>query len=306
VVLMVLLETIINSSGPLAITFRESLEAALIIGIIAAYLKKTGRGDLNRYLFIGVSAAIIASVSIGGVVITIFGGLSGVSEKLFEGLASILATIVLTYMIFWMAKNSRKIKGELENRISTTVSSGYVLGISAIAFVTVIREGLETVLFLTAFAVQDLTSTILGLVIGIASALLLSFALFKSTYRLNLKVFFKYTSIILLIFGAGLIGYGTHELIEAAELSNIELGFLSTSAYDINPVDTSHTLHEKGLIGSLMKSLVGYDGNPEWLRVFVYLGYWLLIGGYLLNSYNFFKIKKRSLQEKQIIISETI
>lgn len=304
-VLMFSFETIFNSTGPMVITFRESLEAALIIGIIAAYLKKTERGDLTRYLFIGVSAALIASISLGGLAIIIFGGLSGISEKLFEGLSSILATIVLTYMIFWMAKNSRKIKGDLETRISTTVNSGYVFGISVLAFITVIREGLETVLFLTAFAVQDLISTLLGLIIGVSSVLVISFALFKSTYRLNLKIFFKYTSIILLIFGAGLIGYGTHELIEAAELSNIELGFLSESAFDINPTDNSNIFHEKGLIGSLMKSLVGYDGNPEWLRVFVYSGYWVLIGGYLLNSYNFLRISN-SLQKEKIIISERI
>ena len=285
---MELIETIINSAAPLLITFREALEAALIVGILAAYLRKIGRQDLYKYLLVGVIGAIITSIIVGGATVYVYGGLSGVSEKIFEGSASILATIVLTYMIFWMAGNARRIRGELEEKINTTVSKGYVYGIALLAFVAVAREGLETVLFLTAFAVQDFSATLIGLILGITIVVGLSFLMMRGVYRLDIQRFFKYTSVILLVFAAGLLGYGVHELVEAAEGSGIEVGPLAASAFDINPPDIENIFHEKGFIGSILKALVGYDGNPEWIRVIVYLGYWITIGGFLLRSYSFF------------------
>ncbi len=292
------IETLINSAAPLLITFREALEAALIIAILAAYLKKIGREDLNRYLLIGVFAAVIASIITGGVAAYIYGGLSGVSEKLFEGSASILATIVLTYMIFWMAGNARRIRGELEEKVHTTVTRGHVYGISILAFIAVAREGLETVLFLTAFAVQDFAATLVGLIIGVTVVVGLSFLMMKGAYRLDIQKFFKYTSVILLVFAAGLFGYGVHELIEAAEGSGVEIGPLAAHAFDINPPDQENIFHEKGVIGSILKALVGYDGNPEWLRVIVYLGYWVVIGGYLIRSYGIFGARQSAQPER--------
>jgi len=117
----------------------------------------------------------------------------------------------------------------------------------------------------------------------------LSFALMKGTVDLEISKFFKVTSIMLLIFGAGLAGYGVHELIEAGEHSGMDFGFFGEKPYDINPEltpDGSYpALHEKGIIGSILKALVGYDGNPEWLRIIVYLGYWIVIGTYLYKQY---------------------
>lgn len=284
---MDIIELILNSSAPLLITFREALEAALIVGILTAYLRKIGRRDLNKYIVIGVIAAVIISIIIGGLAVYVYGGLSGVSEKLFEGFTSILATIVLTFMIFWMAKNANRIRGDLEEKIQTSVSRGYVYGISLLAFVAVVREGFETVIFLTAYATQDFSATLLGLIIGVSLVLGISFLMMNGIYRLDLQKFFKYTSVILLIFAAGLFGYGVHELIEAAEVSGIEIGPLASTAFDINPIDSENLFHEKGVIGSIMKALIGYDGNPEWLRVIVYISYWIIIGSYLVKTYNF-------------------
>lgn len=279
------IEILVNSSAPLLITFREALEAALIVSILAAYLKKIGRGDLNRHLLTGVFAAIIVSVVAGGAVAYVYGGLSGVSAQLFEGSASILATVVLTYMIFWMARNARRIRGELEEKVHASVSRGYVFGIVALAFVAVVREGIETVLFLTAFAVQDFTATLTGIIVGVMVVVGLSFLMMRGAYRLDLQKFFRYTSVLLLIFAAGLLGYGIHEMIEAAEGSGVEIGILAAHAFDINPADKQNLFHEKGAVGSVLKALVGYDGNPEWLRVIAYVGYWVVIGSYLARFY---------------------
>ncbi len=110
----------------------------------------------------------------------------------------------------------------------------------------------------------------------------------RGTRRLDIGSFFRYTSVLLLVFAAGLAGYGVHELIEAGEGVGLDFGVLGEPAFDVNPpVNPSGgfpPLHEKGLVGSILKALVGYDGNPEWLRVAVYLGYWLVVGYYLYRK----------------------
>lgn len=277
------------------ITFREALEAALIVSILLAYLRKIDREDLNKYLYLGTGVAILSSVLLGWVVLTVYGGLPPGVDKIFEGVASITATIVLTYMIFWMAKNSRKIRNELQKKIDIAVTKGNVLSLSTLAFVSVFREGLETVLFLTALAAVDISGTLIGTFLGTGTVLVLAFLMMKGVYKMNLQKFFKYTSLILVVLAAGLLGYGVHELIEAGLLPPI-----IDHVWDINPPSITHPLHEKGAIGSLLKALVGYDGNPELLRLIVYVGYWLVIGYYLLKTYapNYLPWNRRKVSEE--------
>jgi high-affinity iron transporter len=271
------------------ITFREALEAALIVTIMITYLRKIGKEDLNKYTYLGTGAALVMSMVAGVVLQVFYGGLGKVASELFEGVASLSAVVVLTSMIFWMTKHSKEIKGEMETRINQAVTQNELYGITALAFVAVAREGLETVLFLSATFAQDSVGTMVGAALGIAVVLGLSFALMKGTVDLEIGKFFKVTSIMLLIFGAGLAGYGVHELIEAGEHSGMDFGFFGDKPFDINPAvnadGTYPALHEKGIVGSIFKALVGYDGNPEWLRIIVYLGYWLVIGTYVYKQY---------------------
>lgn len=268
------------------ITFRESLEAILIITILIAYLARINRRDLHRYVWIGAVVAVVISVVIGLVVATIYGSFTGVSENLFEGTASILATVVLTYMVFWMAKNARKIRGEVEEKIDIAINRESLWGIGILSFIAVAREGIETILFLTAIAASDPGGAAIGAIGGIALAMLLAVLLMKGMYRLDIRKFFKVTSILLIVFAAGLLGYGVHEFIEAAEIWGVDLGILAQPAFNINPSDIAHPLHEKGLIGSVLKTLIGYDGNPEILRIVAYLSYWLAIGTYWLKNFS--------------------
>ena len=271
------------------ITFREALEAALIVTIMITYLRKIGKEDLNKYTYLGTGAAIGMSLVVGVILQVFYGGLGKVASELFEGVASLTAVAVLTVMIFWMTSHSNEIKGGIEVKINQTVTQGELYGITTLAFVAVAREGLETILFLSATFVQDQAGTLLGAALGILVVLGLSFTLMKGTVDLEIGKFFKVTSIMLLVFGAGLAGYGVHELIEAGEHSGMDFGLLGEKPYDINPAlnpDGSYpALHEKGIIGSILKALVGYDGNPEWLRIIVYLGYWIVIGTYLYKQY---------------------
>ncbi len=266
------------------ITFREALEAALIVGIVAAYLKKVGHSEATRYLYLGTGLAGGLSVAFALILQALYGGLVGAYESLFEGLTALAATVFLTYMIFRMARNARKYKGELERRLELALTSGQLLGVAAIAFIAVFREGIETVLFLTAIFFIDPSGTTIGILFGIGAVTLVALAIMKSSYRLNLESFFKYTSIILLVFAAGLVSFAAHELAETADAVGINLGILGRQAFNINVAPTS-MFNEGGTLGSLMSTLFGYTLSPEWIRLAVYFGYWLVIGGYLLYSY---------------------
>jgi len=271
------------------LTFREALEASLIVVIVASYLKKIGKQSLNKYLIEGVTAAIAASAVLGAAVLTFYGGLSGVSAEIFEGVTSLTAVAVLTYMIFWMTSHSATMKAELEKKVEAAVSKKQLFGIVSLSFVAVLREGLETVLFMSTLAATDAVGTILGILVATVVVIFLATMLMKGIHRLNIKRFFQVTSLILVIFAAGLVGNGVHELTEASESLSIRLGVLGESAFNINPPPnadgTYPPLHEKGIVGAIFATLIGYDGNPEWLRIIVYLGYWLIIGTYILWLY---------------------
>ncbi|MCW4048573.1 MAG: FTR1 family protein [Candidatus Bathyarchaeota archaeon] len=279
-------ETILPS---FIITFREALEAALLVTIMVTYLNKIGKKQLTKYAYAGTFMALVVSIVIGIAVQTLYGGMDKVTAEIFEGVASLTAVAVLTSMILWMTEHSKEIKGNLEGKIEYSVTQGELYGIASLAFVAVFREGLETVLFLSATFLQDSAGTIVGIILGASVVLILSILLMRGTVNLEISKFFKVTSILLVVFGAGLAGYGVHELIEAGENSGMDLGVLSEKPYDINPPlnpDGSYPLlHENGIVGSVFKALMGYDGNPEWLRIIVYVGYWAVIGTYLLRKY---------------------
>ncbi|MCX9089198.1 MAG: FTR1 family protein [Candidatus Methanoperedens sp.] len=266
------------------ITFREGLEAALIIGIIAAYVAKLGRKDLNRYINIGIISALVASLAVAFLFKVVYGELQGTAEQLFEGAAALTAAIVLTYMIFWMAQNSKQIKGEVQEKIDLSISKGQMFGIAALSFVAVFREGVETVLFLGTLAIQSPADTIAGFILGLALVIVLSFIMFKGIYRLDVSRFFRYTSILLILFSAGLAATAVHEFNEAGIIPEIV-----EHIWDINPPlnpDGSYPpLHENGLIGGSLKALIGYNGNPSLTEVMAYIGYWIIIGLFVYRSY---------------------
>jgi len=266
------------------ITFREALEAALIIGIIAAYVAKLGRKDLNRYINIGIVCALFASVAVALVFKVVYGELQGIAEQLFEGAAALAAAIVLTYMIFWMAHNSKEIKGDVQKKIDLSISKGQMLGIATLSFVAVFREGVETVLFLGTLAIQSPVDTIIGFIIGLLVVIVLSFILFKGIYRLDVSKFFRYTSVLLILFSAGLVATSVHEFNEAGIIPEIV-----EHVWDVNPAqnpDGSYPiLHDNGLVGGSLKALIGYNGNPSLTEVMAYIGYWIIIGIFVYRTY---------------------
>jgi high-affinity iron transporter len=262
--------------GQYLITFRETLEAALITAIILAYLIRTDREHLKRFVWYGVYLAVIFSLILGAIIWVVYGNLSKPSQVLFEGVAAIIAVVVLTSMIFWMSTKGKEIKKEVEGRLGGMVTKGMVFGLVGLALVLVFREGLETVLFLTPFLVTDAGGTIAGAVLGILGAFVLSYFIFRVGMKINLHRFFYYSSILLILLAAGLAGYGTHELIEYGQLTGGEAGWFGSTAYALD-ISSDSVLHHKGAIGSVFAVMFGYTVKAEWGRVLIHLGYLLVV-----------------------------
>lgn len=252
----------------LLITLREGLEAALIVGIVMGYLKKTGYLDRRRYAWVGVLVAVAASVGLAFSFQQVGVELEGRLEQVFEGTTMFLAVIVLTWMIFWMRYQARFLKVGLERDVRQATASGHNWGLFGLTFVAVFREGVETALFLSAATFASTgRATLIGAMIGLAAAALIGWLTYASSIRLNLRRFFDVTSVLLILFAAGLLAHGVHEFQEAGLLP-----LLATQLWDTGPI-----LNEDSFMGALMKSLFGYNSTPTLLEVIAYFGYYVVI-----------------------------
>ncbi|MBC7235642.1 MAG: FTR1 family protein [Chloroflexi bacterium] len=243
------------------ITLREGLEAALIVGIVLSVLHRLGATQRRHAVWAGVVAAIIVSL----VVALAFNALgivfAGRGEEIFEGLAMILAAGVLTWMVYWMRKQGHQVQAGIEADTTRAVEAGDDRLLFGLAFVAVVREGIETALFLTAAAFQaTVADTLVGALFGLVAAIALGWLIFVAGKRINLRLLFDLTGILLLLFAAGLLAHGVHELQEATLLPTI-----IDHVWDINPI-----LDESEGVGSLLASLFGYNGNPSLLEIIVY------------------------------------
>jgi high-affinity iron transporter len=253
------------------ITLREGLEIALILSILLAYLNTIGRRDRHRSVWRGAGLAAAASVGGGLVIFLTAGALSDTAQEAFEGVVSFLAVGVLTWMIFWMRRQARFIKGELQQRVDLALASGSSMALGLLAFFVVLREGLETALFL--FATFRATATdspaagLVGALLGLATAGVLGYLMYRGAVRLNLRTFFRLTGALLLLVGAGLLASGIHEL---QEIGWLPLG--EGTAFDIGGV-----LPDSGP-GLPLRALFGYNANPTWLEFLVWAGYLLIVG----------------------------
>jgi len=257
------------------ITFRETLEAALIFGIIISFLIRTKQTKYNNIVYIGAASGIIGSI-IGAFLFNHFaGGFSGKAEQIFEGFTMLIGAVLLTTMILWMMRQKQVAK-ELEEKVATEITEAHKLGLFSLVFIAILREGIETVIFLGASSFVSENNTIIGAVSGIVAAIFLGYLVFVGSMKINLKKFFNVTSILLILFAAGLVAHGIHELQEAGLIP-----ILIEHIWDINPAvkldGTYYALHERGLIGSIFVSLFGYNGNPSLLEALSYFAYLILV-----------------------------
>lgn len=262
------------------IALREGIEAALIVSIVLAYLKQLGRTDGSRLVWWGTGLAVLLSAATGTVIFSVGADFEGTAEQVFEGLVTFTAVGVLTWMIFWMRRQGARIKSDLQHKVdSALVSGGFAL--SALAFVAVLREGVETALLLfaaaegTAVEGGAVAAQLLGFGLGLGLAVVLGVLLYRGGVRMNLRTFFKVTGAILIVVAAGLFAFSMHELQEAGWFP-----ILQGRAFDL-----SATLPDDEGIGAILRGLFGYNADPPVFEVLAWVTYLVVVGVLYLRPY---------------------
>ena len=250
------------------IAFREGLEAFLIIGIIISYLFKINEKKFIKHVIFGALAAIVLSIGIAYAFELLLGGFEGKPEQIFEGSIMLIAVVVLTYMIFWMNNQAKKIKSDIEISVESVSGNGRIINLFFLGFIAVLREGAETVLFFRAVSFQaSARELIIGGVIGILSSIVLVLIFFISTKKINLTLFFRITGILIMFIAAGLISASLHEFQEAKIIP-----LIGDHIYDINNI-----VSKDSVAGGILNSLFGYNPSPSLLEIIIYCIYIVII-----------------------------
>jgi high-affinity iron transporter len=247
------------SSGALT-GLREGVEAALIVSIICAYLARTGNRRYFSRVFLGAGAAAILSAVLGLALYITVGSFQQPYEQLFEATTLLLAAGVVTWMLFWMRRQAASVRSELQAAVDRALDSGSVDALAVLAFVAVLREGIETSLFLVgqaASADQGAPAVLLGAVVGLAVAGLLGVGFYQGSRRINLGTFFRWTGIGLVFIAGGLVAMAAHELIE---ISVIAVG--NQTLFDLRSV-LPHEPEGGNLVGQFLHVVFGYTATPE-------------------------------------------
>lgn len=256
------------------ILFRETLEVALVIGIVLGYLVRSAQSMYKRSVYLGLSAGVAAS-ALGALAFQLLaGGFNGRAEEIFEGITMLAGALLLTTLILWMIRKSAHAE-ELERKVAGRLSGTRKAGLFLLVFFSVLREGIESVIFLSAARFASGENNLLGAGLGLAVAVVLGVLLFRGALRIDLRSFFKVTNLLLIFFAAGLVAGGVHELQEAGAIPTV-----IEHVWDINPGVTGESypvFHENGLIGSIAKGLFGYNGNPSLIEILVYIAYMICI-----------------------------
>ncbi|WP_130098893.1 iron uptake transporter permease EfeU [Siccibacter turicensis] len=251
---------------PFLIMLREGLEAALIVSLIASYLKRTQRGQWMGAIWGGVVLAAGLCLALGIVINETTGEFPQKEQELFEGLVAVIAVIILTWMVFWMRKVARNVKGELEQAVDNALArkGNHGWALVLMAFFAVAREGLESVFFLLAAFQQDVGIwPPVGAMLGLACAVILGFLIYWGGIRLNLARFFQWTSLFILLVAAGLAAGAIRAFHEAGLWNHFQ-----DIAFDMSGVLSTHTL-----TGTLLEGIFGYQESPTVSEVAVWFLY---------------------------------
>jgi high-affinity iron transporter len=252
----------------LLIMLREGFAAALVVAIVFAYLRKLERLDLAKPVWAGVGAAAAISLAIGIIVHLTVGALEGAARLRAFAAVSFLALCVLTWMIFWMRRQARLIKGDLEHRVDTALAATRVgFALSLVAFLAVLREGIEAALFLIAAATEESGRDVLvGAFIGLAIAAVLAYLVYWAGRSLPMRMFFKVTGVVLIVFAAGLLSRTVLYLQSAGDLGSFNLN----GVWDLR---SYAWLDSSSEVGKFLAAMFGWDPRPSIEQVVVWFGY---------------------------------
>ena len=271
------------------ITFRECLEATLIVGIVYTFLSKTKMYAQIKYLWSAVGSAIVASIGVAILIISLNNSLgNNAIAKLFEAIFMYITAGLLLYVVFWLSKSISD-KKKLEE-LASKASESSKWGIFLLIFFAILREGFETVMFLMAGVVQTGSFSYTGFTLGVILACMIGYLIFSQGQKINLKPFFAVTTFCLVLFAAGMNAYGTHEvesflvkqeyidkdisrpwniLVPKSELTENNNPLFYN--YNTDKGKYIHVLHDKGAIGAFLKGFFGYNSNPNWIELFIWL-----------------------------------
>ncbi|MGA9595374.1 MAG: iron uptake transporter permease EfeU [Acidimicrobiia bacterium] len=246
------------------IGLREGLEAVLVVSILVAYLVKSGRGDQLTRVWTGAGIAVAVSLATGALLTFGPRGLTFEAQEAIGGFLSLLAVGFITWMIFWMARTARNLKGELEEQAGLAISAGK-WGLVLVAALAVGREGLETALFLwtATKAAGSTLEPLVGAFFGLATAVILGLLIHRGAVRIDLRRFFSVTGALLIIVAAGVLSYGIHDLQEAGILPG-----LGAVAFDV-----SGAIPPSSWYGTLLKGTINFSPRSTWLETVTWLAY---------------------------------
>jgi high-affinity iron transporter len=250
------------------LSLREGIEAALIVGIVLGALRQMRRTELIPAVWLGTLSAAALSL-LAAILLTNLGlSFEGAGEQIFEGVTMLLAAALLTWMIFWMSRAARTLKSDLEADIHKAAFTTGKRAVFFVAFIAILREGIELALFLTAsvFATNAL-QTLIGAILGLGTAILLGWSIFAAIIRLDLRRFFQVTGFLLILFAAGLVAHGIHEFNEVGWIPAV-----IEHVWDVNAF-----INENSTFGLLLKALFGYNGNPSLTEVLAYAAYFVAV-----------------------------
>jgi high-affinity iron transporter len=260
------------------IGLREGLEAALVVGILIAYLRKIGQAERTRTIWAGVFTAIAAAAAFGAFFTISSFELEGNAEPFVSGTLSVVAGGLITWMILWLAKKARFMKQELEGAMDRAIATG-AGSLFALAFFSVGREGLETAIFIWngALASKSATTVVIGTFLGLALSVVLGYLLYLGALKVNLQKFFRYSGMGLVIVAGGMFSYAVSEF---QEINLLPGG--ASKLYDISGV-----ISPEGLLGSVLKGALNFTPTPSVLQAIVWAAYVIPVG------YTFFKKPKK-------------
>ncbi|ANW66486.1 iron transporter [Mycobacterium sp. djl-10] len=252
--------------GSLLIGLREGLEAAIVVSILLAFLVKSERRDALKWVWLGVTAAILMTV---GVFLGIQFGentISGLAAEAVAGAASLIAVVIVTTMVLWMKKAAAGLSGELRGEMSRALETGG-WAVALLAFLAVGREGVETALFMVGYAEAETLWPLTGLIIGVVIAAVLAYGIYAGAVRINLAKFFKYTGVLLIVVAAGILSYGIGALQTVGWLPG-----LSTRAFDI-----SGWMDWSAWYGEVIQGVFNVTPTPTVLQLACWLAYLLIV-----------------------------